>query len=310
MTIHHLSIAFDSPIRINGDPMTRQLLHDFADDQLGRGLSPNTVRNRASILLTLERKTGISLLEMQLPHLRRYLGREGEISAGTRRTERGAFVAFYGFLRDEGYRDDDPTTRLKPVKAPKGEPRPFTLQQINAMLESGAYFRTRAMILVGYYQGFRVAMIARVHGRDIDFDSNTIATVGKGNKEARLPMHPVVRELAKIMPRDKYWFPARKHPDRHVRPASVTNLITLAKKRAGIVDPKLTPHSLKHSFCTHLIDAGVDVRVVQVLAMHESLATTQIYTGVSNKLRQDAIHAIPSRTLPAQSGRTVTPLAA
>lgn len=283
--------------------MTTQLLRDFADDQLGRGLAHTTVRNRASILLTLERKSGVRLIDTQLPDLRRYLGREGEASAGTRRTERAAFVAFYNFLHEEGIRDDDPTTRLKPVKAPKGEPRPFTLEQINAMIDSGAYFKTRAMILIGYYQGFRVAMIARVHGHDIDLESNTIATVGKGNKEARLPLHPVIAELAAIMPRDGYWFPARKDPSRPMRSASVTNLITLAKKRAGILDPKLTPHSLKHSFCTHLIDAGVDVRVVQVLAMHESLATTQIYTGVSSKLKQEGIHSIPTRELPARSGR-------
>lgn len=287
--------------------MTTQLLRAFADDQLGRGLAHNTVRNRASILLTLERKTGTALRDMQLPELRRYLGREGEASAGTRRTERGAFVAFYSFLREEGVRDDDPTMRLKPVKAPKGEPRPFSLEQIDAMLASGAYFKTRAMIMLGYYQGFRVAMIARVHSRDIDLLTNTIATVGKGSKERRLPLHPVIAELAQHMPQDGYWFPARKDPSRPMRSASVTNLITLAKKRAGILDERLTPHSLKHSFCTHLIDAGVDVRVVQELAMHESLATTQIYTGVSEKLKQEGIHAIPGRALRVQSGRRPTP---
>ena len=280
----------------------------FAEYERGKGLADTTVRNRESILRTLQRTAGAPLLELGLRDLRRYLGRppiEGRptIKAGTRRTERGAMMAFYAFAQDEDLRDDNPTIRLDPVKAPKGEARPFTAEQIDAMLNGGAYRKTRAMILLGYYQGFRVSSIARVSGEDIDLASCTIRTIGKGNKERTLPLHPVIAELAETMPRRGWWFPARSGRTGHISGASVTNLITLAKHRAEILDPTLTPHSLRHSFGTDLAEAGTDIRVIQELMMHESLATTQIYTGVSVRRKREGILMLASRTVLQHSGR-------
>ena len=282
--------------------MDTDALTTFAAHQRSQGLAPTTVRNRASILTTLQKATGIRLLDMDINHLRNHLGREG-ISAGTRRTERGAYVAFYTFAHEEQLRADNPTQRLAVVTAPKGEPRPFTREQIDAMLNSGAYRRTRAMILVGYYQGFRVSQIARVHSSDIDLLSGTIRTIGKGSKHGVLPLHPVIRELAATMPTDGFWFPARAGRPGHISGASVTNLITLAKMRAGICNPRLTPHSLRHAFGSDLVEEGVDIRVIQELMMHASLATTQIYTGVSERLKREGIVQLVPRKLATQSGR-------
>lgn len=274
----------------------------FGSYQRGKGLADTTVRNRDSILRTLAAKSGRPLPQLDIHDLRAYLGRPG-ISAGTRRTERGAMIAFYTFLHDEQLRADNPTIRLLPISAPKGVPRPFSAEQIDAMLASGAYRKTRAMILVGYYQGFRVSSIARVHGHDIDLRGNTIRSVGKGSKERTFPLHPVIADLALTMPTDSWWFPARKNPARPMSSASVTNLITLAKKRAGILDPNLTPHSLRHAFGTDLVEAGTDIRVVQELMGHESLATTQIYTGVSSRRKREGLLTLEPRALPAHSGR-------
>lgn len=292
-------------------------LIQFASYQRSKGLADTTVQNRESILRTLAGKSGKRPHELDIHDLRAYLGRENAtagtrgLSAGTRRTERGAMVAFYAFLHDEGLRADNPAERLLPITAPRGEARPFTREQIDAMLNSGAYWRTRAMILIGYYLGFRVSQIARVQGEDIDarwdsdgnFIDGTIRTIGKGSKEGLLPLHPLIAELSKYMPKRGYWFPARGGRSGHVTGASVTNLITLAKKRAGILDPKLTPHSLRHSFGTDLVESGVDIRVVQELMMHASLSTTQIYTGVSARRKREGILHLDTRQLPTHSGR-------
>lgn len=285
------------------------ILDLFAAYQRAKNLSENTIRNRASILTGLRRAAGVPFTQITVGMLRLRLGRPG-VSAGTRRTERGAFIAFFGYLAEDGIRDDDPSARLPPVEVPKGEPRPFTREQVDAMLCSGAYRRTRAMILLGYYQGFRVSSIARVHGRDIDLEAMTIRTVGKGGKVRTLPLHPMIAELTLTMPRDDWWFPARRGAAGHIRPAAVTNLITRAKKRAGITDPTLTPHSLRHAFGTDLVDEGVDIRVVKELMMHESLSTTQIYTGVSARRKRDGIRALPARPIPTHSGRSSDMLAA
>ncbi len=275
----------------------------FACEQRAKGLAVTTVRNRQSILQTLHRHAGRPLLELQVMDLRASLGREG-IKVATRRVERSAMIAFYTFAQEEGLRAENPAIRLAPVMAPKGEPRPFSREQIDATLNSGAYTRTRAMILLGYYQGFRVSSIARVHGHDIDLDEATIRTIGKGGKARVLPLHPMIAELALSMPPDSWWFPARKDPNRHMNASSATNLITLAKKRAGIRDPRLTPHSLRHSFATDMVEAGVDINVIQKLMMHESLATTQIYAGVSEHMKREGIRTLQRRAVIAHSGRT------
>jgi len=281
----------------------------FIDYQRAQNLAATTIRNRRSILTTFARKTG-SLVECDVFTLRRYIGRDDAVTAGTRRTERGALIAFYTFLHEEGLRADNPAVKLPVVRVPKGRPRPFTREQIDAMLTSGAYTRTRAMILLGYYQGFRVSSIARVRGEDIDLAGRTIATVVKGSKPTRLPLHEVIAQLALTMPREGWWFPARDGSDRHIRPSSVTDLITKAKLRAGILDPKLTPHSLRHAFGSDLVEQGVDIRVIQELLVHEHLSTTQIYTQVSEQRKQDGIRTLSPRPVPERSGRGAAKIAA
>lgn len=292
--------------------MTITLLHPlrlsdaldlYREYQLAQNLSPATIRNQASLLRSVERHTG-QLVEADIFTLRRYMGRE-DISAGTKRKIRDSLVGFFRFLREEGIRDDDPTIRLPKPKAPKGTPRPFTREQVELMLTSGAYFRTRVMIMLGYFQGFRVSQIARVHGHDIDLLTMTIRTVGKGGKEARLPLHPAIAAIVPLMPMDGYWFPARGGRTGHIHGASVTQRITLAKQRAGILDPKLTPHSLRHAFGSELVEEKVDIRVVQELMMHESLSTTQIYTRVSERRKTEAINTRSAMPIPLHSGRRV-----
>ncbi|CAN5381201.1 tyrosine-type recombinase/integrase [soil metagenome] len=277
-------------------------LRDFAEYQRSKGLADTTIRNREAILRSLARGASRGPVDVTLADLRRQIGRP-DVKAGTRRTERGAMVAFFGFLQDDGYRVDNPASKLAPITAPRGTPRPFSQEQITAMIEGGAYRKTRAMILLGYFQGFRVSQIAQIHGEDIDIVEGTIRTVGKGAKASTFPLHPVVRDLARTMPRHDWWFPARGERTGHVSGRSVTNLITLAKHRAGITDPNLTPHSLRHAFATDMIEAGVDIRVIQELLAHSSLSTTQIYTGVSARRKQAGILTLPVREVPTRSYR-------
>lgn len=277
-------------------------LASFAAHQRSQGLSPATIRNRQSILTGLQRGAARPLLELTTAHLRDHVGRDG-IALGTRRTERAAMAAFYLFALDEGYRDDDPSQRLPKVRAPRGTARPFTREQIARMLNTGAYRRTRVMILLGYYQGFRVSSICRLHGADVDLTGQTVRTVSKGSKQLTLPLHPVMAEVAADMPADDWWFPSVKTATGHVRAGTVSDAIRDAKRRAGITDPKLTAHSLRHAFGTDLVDAGVDIRVIADLMGHESVATTQIYTGVSAERRRDGLVRLHGVANPAQSGR-------
>src|SRR5690606_29207842 len=130
-------------------------------------------------------------------------------------TTRGAFRAFFTFLHEEGLRDDTPSLRLPVVKVPKARPRPYTQEQIDRMLSTGAYRRTRAMILLAAYQGLRAFEIAAVHSDDIDLDAGTLKVVGKGGRLDYLPLAAPIRELAPTMG-EGWWFPARGGRTGHV----------------------------------------------------------------------------------------------
>ena len=280
---------------------TLDLLPQFAAFQRGKGLAERTIHNRDYMLRQLRRTTGHALLELTVNDLRGHLGRG--VSKGSMQTERDCYRAFYRFLAEEKLRADDPTERLPRIRAPRGRPRPYTQEQIDALLTSGAYKRTRAMILLGCYQGFRASEIAAIHGHDIDIESGTIRVLGKGGKISFLPLHATIADLALTMPRDGFWFPARKSNTGHIHSRSVSDLMTRAKKRAGITEPKLTGHSLRHAYGTTLVKNGVDLRTVQELMRHESLATTQIYTLIDDEQLRDGIQRLPARPIPRHSGR-------
>lgn len=278
-----------------------ELLHAFADYQRAGNRASRTIKTRASILRSFARRQNTTLLDATVFHLRREVGRD-DTAASTKASTRAVFLAFYGFLHAEGLRPDNPALRLPVVKVPKHRPRPYTQQQIDLMLSSGAYRRTRVMILLGGYQGLRASEIAAVHTDDVDLQERTLKVLGKGARLDYLPLHDVIAEIAPTMG-PGWWFPARGGRDGHIKGQSVSDLLHDARERAGIVDDRLTGHSLRHSFGTELVRRGANIRAVQELMRHESLQTTQRYTQVLDEDRREALEVLPRRVIPIRSGR-------
>lgn len=149
------------------------------------------------------------------------------------------------------------------------------------------------MVLLGLLQGWRAAEIARARGDQFDLTEGMARWVGKGSVDREAPIHPHVAALVPQMP-SGWWFPARstndKHP--HIHPSSVSDAMTRCIRRAGIEDPRLTGHSLRHTFATDLVKAGVDIRIISEMLGHANLATTSIYTQVVTSQQVDAIGKI------------------
>lgn len=280
---------------------TAEIFHMFEVAQRAQGNANTTIRNRRSILTTFQRSTGKNLLECTTTDLRERLGREG-MAINSRVTERTVFRAFYRWALEDRLITHDPSERLAPIRGTKGKPRPLSEKQIAAIITGGAYRRTRIMITLGVLQGLRVSQIARVRGEDFDFDEGLLHTIAKGNKERWLPLHPQIAEIAKDMPARGWWFPNREE-NGPILATSVTNVIARAIRRAGITDPTLTPHSLRHAYASEMVERGVDIRVIQELMLHEDLSTTQIYAGVSDRLKRAGIETIPAFPAPRHSGR-------
>ena len=136
------------------------------------------------------------------------------------------------------------------------------------------------------YQGLRVSEVARMHGNLIDPDARTLRVRGKGGHELVMPAHPRVLALARRMPTG-YWFPSQR--GRHLGGRTVSQRIRLHMIRNRVQG---TAHSLRHFFCTTLVEHGADLRVVQELARHSQLSTTAVYVAASDTRQRAALESI------------------
>lgn len=223
-------------------------------------------------------------LELTVTDLLTELGRD-DLSNSSKLTYLNHLRAFWAWAIKMEYTDKNLTDKLPSPKVPRGLPRPVTPDELDAILNLPLRRRTRGMILLCSYQGLRVHEVAKFRTDDIDFAARTVAVVGKGGTRAELPLSDAVKEFARIMPDNGYWFPADNAAG-HMKANSVSDTVGKTMRRAGVSGGA---HRLRHWFGTTLLDRGVDVRVVQELMRHSNLATTAIYTKVSDEKRAAAI---------------------
>ena len=198
------------------------------------------------------------------------------------------------FLAREGIEGDDPSVRLRPPKLPQRLPKALTIEQVERLLvapdpESPQGIRDRAVLELLYATGARVSEIVQLDVDDVSHGA-VVRVRGKGSKERIVPVGVFAREAL-----DAYLTRVRPDLARRGRATprlflgmrgaalsrqSVWLIIQDAAARADLT-AHVSPHTLRHSFATHLLQGGADVRVVQELLGHASVATTQIYTHVS-----------------------------
>lgn len=289
--------------------LTSELLEQWAVWMRGAGMSERTVSNRLSLVDHLGRYAGIEAALAEWQHLAEFLGRDAtplispstrasgravpvtsgrRISPGTRAVNYADLHSWFSWLQAMGYRSDNPVDRLHKPRGVKRSARPISTAQLERVLATVNRRRTRAMLLLGAYQGLRVHEIAKLRGEDID--GPWLSVVGKGSKPARLPLHPAVAAIAHDFPRYDWWFPAYGKPG-PVSANSVCNTISKLMKRAEVNG---TAHQLRHWFGTEVLRAsGGNTRVAQELLRHESLTSTQIYTFVDDDECRAAVLGLP-----------------
>ncbi len=208
---------------------------------------------------------------------------------------------FHRFLSREGVTTEDPTGKLRPPKAPQRLPKALTIEQVLALLDAAGpapgedseaepmRLRDRALLELLYATGARVSEIVQLDVDDMAH-GDVLRVRGKGSKERIIPVGSFARAaveayLARVRPElsrrgkasPRLFLGARGAP---LSRQSAWLIIQQAASRAGLT-AHVSPHTLRHSFATHLLQGGADVRVVQELLGHASVATTQIYTHVS-----------------------------
>ena len=279
--------------------------------QHGRGLSPHTIRNYRSdishFLAWLEQH------DHQLAHLsradyRQYLAdlqSSGTAEASVRRRA-STIRSFTRHLNRTDELDHDPLVLASTPKATSHLPSVLSQRDVEALLSAPdistpSGIRDRAMLEVLYGAGLRISELVGMRTTDYDADYNAIRVLGKGDKQrvaliGESARHWLQRYLrdgrpALLSEQSKHWLWLNRFGG-SLSARAVQLSVRRYAQRAGL-PVHVHPHLLRHSFATHMLDGGADVRVVQELLGHASVSTTQIYTHVSDAARRDTIeHAL------------------
>lgn len=277
--------------------------------QAERGLSPNTVLAYDRDLRHFARWVaagGLSdYLQPRVRELVNYLGYLHEAGLAPPSIARNlvALKMFYRFLRLEGRVEENAVELLSSPKLWERIPQVLRPESVDRLLaapqkEERFYLRDRALLETLYATGCRASEVVGLTLADLHLDSGFCRCVGKGNKQRIVPLgRPAIEALRQYLSelRPKLVRAAPQTPtvfvSRGGRPLSRILLWQLVKKyarRAGL-GPQVSPHTLRHSFATHLLAGGADLRTVQELLGHASIRTTQQYTHVDRE-RLKAIH--------------------
>jgi integrase/recombinase XerD len=210
---------------------------------------------------------------------------------------------FYAFLLLENVISDDPSELLEQPKIGRKLPEILTIEEIDALLAAidlskNEGHRNRAIIETLYSCGLRVSELINLRFSDLYFEEGFIRVIGKGNKERLVPVSPQVQKEIEL-----YNNHIRRHQEitrghenivfLNRRGSQLTRVMifTIIKELAKSIDLKKTisPHTFRHSFATHLIEGGANLRAIQDMLGHESITTTEIYTHLDQRFLRDAI---------------------
>ena len=217
-------------------------------------------------------------------------------SPSTRARKIAALKSLFRFLKDEGVVDSNPTEHVRTPRVGRALPKALSVEQVDRLLDATASdgspegLRDGAMLELLYACGLRVSELVGLDMRDVDLEQLTVRCIGKGSRERLIPLYEqaasaVTRYLEGGRPHlataksDNALFLSRRS-SRITRQGFWLRLRRMAA-RAGI-EARLTPHTLRHSFATHLLHGGASLRHVQELLGHSSIATTQIYTHLTS----------------------------
>ena len=280
--------------------------------KLQRNMSGNTLdayqRDLRKLLDYLEGE-GKDPREVQLEDLEHFSAGLHDIGIHARSQCRilSGVRSFFRFLQLDGYRDDDPSELLESPQLGQHLPEVLTTEEVDRLetsidLSKWEGHRNRAIIEVLFSCGLRVSELVNLKLSNLYLDEQFVRVLGKGSKERLVPISKrAIRELG-------YWFDDRQHMTikpgeedyvflnrrgAHLTRVMILIMIKRQAEEAGI-KKTISPHTLRHSFATALLEGGADLRVIQVLLGHESIGTTEIYTHVdTSMLRKEILEHHP-----------------
>lgn len=299
----------DSVVKGSEKKSPEAIIDKFLDAiWMERGLSVNTLGAYRADLMALKRwltQRDISLIYATRADLLAFIAWRTQEGAKPRSTARqlSSFRRFYRFLLRDGVIGEDPTLKIDMPKIGRSLPRSLTEDEVESLLAAPDTrdplgHRDRTMLEVLYATGLRVTELINLRQNEINLNQGVLRVSGKGERERLIPLGDEAQNWLRdflagprveilLERQTDYLFPTRRG-DRMTRQA-FWHIIKRYTKKADIKG-KLSPHTLRHAFATHLLNNGADLRVVQMLLGHSDLSTTQIYTHVA-QARMKELHS-------------------
>lgn len=269
--------------------------------RIERAMSPNTVASYSSDLEKFFEAVQVMPAEVGTQDILDYLASRNNLSKRSQARQLSSLRSFFDWLVLEGDRKDNPCDAVDSPKLGRYLPAVLSVDEVSAIIDSvdtttTTGRRDRAILEVLYGCGLRVSEAVGLRISHVYLDEGFLRVVGKGNKERIVPMGDMaakaVRNYLECRP-DPY---GPQYDDilflnRFGKSLSRVSMFNMVKKQAKVagVDKEISPHTFRHSFATHLIENGADLRVVQEMLGHESILTTEIYTHIDSSTWQRSI---------------------
>lgn len=286
--------------------MEQQIEEYLAYLSVERGLAQNTLdaygRDLKAYARFLQQHSVTSFCNTEKEAVRAYLEHLHNLGRASSTISRNlaAIKSFYQFLVEEDVLEDDPTVHLDSPKVAKRLPRVLNLSEVEALLnqpslEDAHSIRDKAMLEVIYATGIRVSELVSLNLLDINLEAGYLRCLGKGSKERIVPLGSVAIKYldlylqmarTEIVKRSGETALFVNHHGRRLTRQGFWKIIKRYAKEANI-DENITPHTLRHSFATHLLENGADLRSVQEMLGHADISTTQIYTHITRNRLQE-----------------------
>ena len=264
--------------------------------KIERGLSENSILSYVldvqALMIFYSENTSITPLNCSKEDLQQFLYEEAKnIEARSQARRISGLKSFFNFLVFEGYRESSPIDLIESPKLGRKLPTVLSLDEIELLLNAinlgnPLGHRNRAIIETLYGSGLRVSELVNLKISDLYFKENMMLITGKGDKQRLVPLGAYakkhikhykdeVRVLNKITEEDRDTL----FLNRNGRKLTRAMIFTLTKQltKQAEIDKKISPHTFRHSFATHLLENGADLRTIQTLMGHESITTTEVY---------------------------------
>ncbi len=271
--------------------------------KIERGLSPNTVAGYCSDMEHFLEETGLNAADVSSADIIGYIADKADtLSKRSQARLLSAMRSFFDWMILEGDLKENPCDKVESPKIGRYLPEVLSIEEVDAIMDSvdtstAMGLRDRAILETLYGCGLRVSEAVNLKLSEVFMDEGFVRVVGKGDKQRMVPLGEMATEAIAAWvgarPEAAHGFDDTVFLNRYGKPLSRVSMFNIVKKQAFLagVRKEISPHTFRHSFATHLIENGADLRAVQEMLGHESILTTEIYTHIESSTWQGSILA-------------------